>query len=42
LLMIFRDREFLESLVAEVEKNVEGQRVLGEGELDEEGGDATK
>jgi len=30
-----RDREFLESLVAEVEKNVDGQRVAVEGEDDE-------
>lgn len=32
-----RDREFLESLVAEVEKNVDGKRVQVEGEDDVEG-----
>lgn len=30
-----RDQEFLESLVAEVEKNVDGRKVLIEGEDDE-------
>lgn len=30
-----RDQEFLESLVAEVEKNVDGKRVSVEGEDDE-------
>jgi len=30
-----RDREYMESLVADVEKNVQGKRVLVEGEDDE-------
>jgi hypothetical protein len=32
----FSDREFVESLVAEVEKNVDGKRVQVEGEDDAE------
>lgn len=32
--MIFRDREFVESLVAEVVENVKGRRVQVEGEDD--------
>ncbi|KAJ5042505.1 uncharacterized protein L3040_005048 [Drepanopeziza brunnea f. sp. 'multigermtubi'] len=34
--LVGRDQEFLESLVAEVEQNVEGRRVMREGEDDEE------
>ncbi|KAE9371626.1 Molybdopterin binding protein [Stipitochalara longipes BDJ] len=34
--LVGRDQEFLESLVAEVEKNVDGRRVAVEGEDDEE------
>jgi hypothetical protein len=33
---VFRDQQYLESLVAEVEKNVEGKRVTFEGEDDGE------
>lgn len=33
--LVGRDAEFLESLVAEVEKNVDGRRVQKEGEDDE-------
>lgn len=35
-LMCSRDQEYLESLVAEVEKNVDGRRVTVEGEDDVE------
>lgn len=37
--MVGKDREFMESLVPEVEKGVEGRRVQEEGEDDSEGSD---
>lgn len=37
--LVGRDKEFMESLVPEVEKGVEGRRIEVEGEDDEEGSD---
>ncbi|KAK4962119.1 hypothetical protein LTR66_012818, partial [Elasticomyces elasticus] len=37
--LVGRDKEFMESLVEEVEKGVEGRRVQKEGEDDDEGSD---